>query len=212
MRWSVLLPSSSRDGSHCPSIISYSIHEPERLEQSDQRIPPISTLSERVRNPQKQKRSSVLRSRKRPMSPQGVWVRGDAKFPLSQCLRSSSQLKWERRETSHRCFRVWFKNHTDVCNRAITPHSILLGLFCRCWSALETLCAGSAGAEGKGLERCAALTRSLRALQGCQKEPSAQWISATQRRLWQLSCRLYSVCAHLLTILNILQVHLSGIA
>lgn len=155
MRWSGLLPSSSRDGSHCTSIMSYSIHEPERLEQSDQRIPPISTLSERVRNPQKQKRSSVLWSRKRPMSLQGVWVRGDAKFPLSQCLRSSSQLKWERRETSHRCFRVWFKNHTDVCNRAIATHSILLGLFCRCWSALETLCAGSASAEGKGLERCA---------------------------------------------------------
>ncbi len=57
MRWSGLLPSSRENGSHCPSIMSYSIHEPERLEQSDQRIPPISTLSEeRVRNPQKNKK------------------------------------------------------------------------------------------------------------------------------------------------------------
>lgn len=47
-----------------------------------------------------------------------------------------------------------------------------------CWACFHgvcprwrrcTLCAGSAGAEGKGLERCAAPTRSLRALQGCQK-------------------------------------------
>lgn len=148
-------------------------------------------MSERVRNPQIQKRSSVLWSQKRPMSLQGVRVRGDAKFLLSQRLRSSSQLNGDRCETSHQSFSFWFKMHRGVSNRAIT-HVV------SCWACFHgvcprwrrcTLCAGSAGAEGKGLERCAAPTRSLRALQGCQKEPNAQWISATQRRVWQLSCQ-----------------------
>ncbi len=154
------------------------------------------------------KRSSVLWSQKRPMSPQGVRVRGDAKFLLSQCLRSSSQLKWERRETSHQCFRVWFKNHTDVCNGAITPHSILLGLFCRCWSALETLCAGSAGAEGKGLERCA---DSLSACSPGMSEGTQRIVN--QRHSAASSYPVGSILSVLmLSFLNILQVHLSGIA
>lgn len=210
MRWSGLLPSSSRDGSHCTSIMSYSIHEPERLEQSDQRIPPISTLSERVRNPQKQKRSSVLWSRKRPMSLLGVWVRGDAKFPLSQCLRSSTQLKWERRETSHRCFvsglKITLMFVTEPSPRIVSCWACFVGVGPRWRRSVQDL------PVLKAKVWSAALTRSLRALQGCQKEPSTQWISATQRRQWQLSCRFYSVCAHLLSVLNILQVHLSGIA
>lgn len=96
-------------------------------------------MSERVRNPQIQKRSSVLWSQKRPMSLQGVRVRGDAKFLLSQRLRSSSQLNGERCETSHQSFSFWFKKHRDVSNGAITPRSVLLGLFSRCLSALETV-------------------------------------------------------------------------
>jgi len=38
VRWSGLLP-SRREGSHYPSIMSYSIHEPERLQQSATKDP-----------------------------------------------------------------------------------------------------------------------------------------------------------------------------
>lgn len=72
------------------------------------------------------------------MSPQGVRVREDAKFLLSQRLRSSSQLNGELRETSHQRFRSWFRNHTDVCNGALISRSIPSGLFSRCLSELET--------------------------------------------------------------------------
>lgn len=157
-------------------------------------IPPISTLSESVRNPQKKTKKEVQSSdHKSARCPRRASGCAETQSSFSP---SVSDLHLNSNESGVKLHISAFVSGLKITQMFVTEPSPRI---VSCWACFVGV--GPRWRRSvqdlpvlKAKVWSAALTRSLRALQGCQKEPNAQWISATQRRLVILSV-LFCLCS-----------------